>query len=327
MPKNEELDRDELLPVQVRSEAQLDTIGYYEAGYKRTYPIKETKRTILLDENRTISIIPTAHYGYPNSLDFDYHKAVEVLIQENTDWKETFDKQAQRMVSRPRVKQPLRVSTRRFIRLAGRGEKGDERKNVRDFLDRHTLTGIKGALYSKREDRVHTEGFTATLFEKIFHRGDEMKDGKFAEMNYIWLSSWFISNFCKGYYKQTNLQLHQSLRKPYAKALYPIIDRGFTATRGNPYHKRYSSTCALISIPPKKYLSEVRRQLGSSLDELKARTFLASWKIEKTADGKDFILFVRAGELWLQDHNMRPKNPDLIPLLQKPKQGHQQKNF
>jgi len=307
----------------VRSEAQLDTIGYYEAGYHRRFPTKQTTRTVQLGDNRTISIIPTAHYGYPNTLDFDYHKAIEVLIEENTDWREIFDQKQQQLVQRPRVKQPLRVSTRRLIRLSNRTETGQERKNVRDFLDRHTGTLLKGNLYLKRENRTHQEGFTVTIFNKIFHRGDEMRDGRVAEMNYIWLSDWYLSNFCNGYYKQTNLRLHQSLTKQYAKNLYPHFDRGFTATKGNPWHKRYTDFCQLLGVPIQKTLSRVKQQLGPSLDELKNRAFLKSWKIEKTTDGKDFTIFATPGELWLQDHNMRPKNTDILPLLEKPRRGEQ----
>jgi len=322
MPKSTDDLETENLPDVVRSEAQLDTIGYFEAGYKHRYPKqKRERRTLYFDRNRSISFIPTT-YGYPNGLDLDYHRALEVLMSENTTMRDVFDQKSQQFKRRAKVKQPLRISTRRFIKLAGRTETGGERKHVSDYLARHTGTLVQGSLYSKKEDRTHRQSFNATLFEKTFRRGDELPDGRIADMNYIWLSSWYLSNFCTGYVKPTNIRLHHSLTRPYAKALVPLIDQGFFATDGRPWHKRYSTICERLSIPLRRKLSDIiRMQFGPSLDELKARAFIKSWKIIKTVDGKDFVIHASAGELWLQDHDKRPKNPALLPDLVKPKRG------
>ena len=54
----------------VAAELNLESIGYFSAGYKRKYPT-ETQRSkiVTLNRERRIEIIPNLKYGFPNSED------------------------------------------------------------------------------------------------------------------------------------------------------------------------------------------------------------------------------------------------------------------
>src|SRR5438034_3062082 len=64
-----------LLPAEyVPAEQNLETIGYFSAGYKRKYPTEQQRsKLLLLSPDRKVEIVPTAKYGYPNSEDLDFY--------------------------------------------------------------------------------------------------------------------------------------------------------------------------------------------------------------------------------------------------------------
>jgi len=75
------------------------------------------------------------------------------------------------------------------------------------------------------------------------------------------------------------------------------------------FEKRYPELCEILDIARHKHLSLIRRQLEPSLAELTEHSYLASWSIEPTADGREFKLVATHGEKFYRDQKIRSGAP------------------
>jgi hypothetical protein len=140
-----------------------------------------------------------------------------------------------------------------------------------------------------------------------------MRNGKVADMNFVWPAPWFLSNFYYRYVRPIDLAFHQRLRKPIAKTLYPILDTGWYAAQGGDYAKRYEDLCSLLYIPTYQHLSLVKQQLDPSHEELQREHFLASWEYGKNEDG-EWAGVIRwwPGKKWFHDQETRKSRKELV---------------
>jgi hypothetical protein len=288
----------------VPAEQNLETIGYFSAGYKRNYPTAEQKsKIVVLNSDRGIEIILTAKYGYPNSDDLDFYRAFLKICQRYAILTERRD--TGRLTLHPRLPLPIGFHTRELIRTAGRTESARERRAVRAWIERSTFTGIRGDLFSAKTGQSDST-FGGPLFSQFVFTGEELRNGQIADRNYVWLAPWFVSNYFHHYFHLVDLAFHQRLHRPIAKTLYPILDTGWYATRGKPYSKRYSDLCTLLSIPAHKKLSLVKQQLDPSHAELLREKFLAVWEYKFDRHGKwTGVIRWSPGEKWFQDREER----------------------
>jgi predicted nucleic acid-binding protein len=302
------------LPEFVSAEQNLETIGYFAAGYKRRYPTAEQKsKLVVLGHDRSIEIVPTAKYGYPNSDDLDFYRAFLKICQKQAIFTEHLANG--RLTFHPRLPSPIGFHTRELIRTAGRTESARERRAVRAWIERGTFTGIRGDLFSAKTGQIDS-AFGGPLFSQFVFTGDELRDGQLADRHYVWLAPWFMSNYFHHYFHLVDLAFHRRLHKPIAKALYPILDTGWYATRGKPYSKRYSDLCALLSIPAHKKLSLAKQQLDPSHAELLGTKFLAAWEYKFDRHGKwTGVIRWSPGEKWFQDREERkPRSEQARPV-------------
>jgi len=288
----------------IPAEQNLETIGYFSAGYKRKYPTaKQKSKVIILNHDRRIEIIPTAKYGYPNSDDFDFYRAFLKICHEQTTLVERGANGHRTL--HPRLNLPTGFYTRELIRNAGRIESARERQAVRDWIERSTFTGIKGELYCAKTKQFDT-AFGGPLFSQFVFVGEKMRNGQLADRNYVWLAPWFLSNCYYHYLRRVDLAFHRRLRKAIAKTLYPLLDTGWYATQGKPYTKRYTDLCALLFIPAHKKLSLVKQQFDPSHEEIKREHFLATWEYLLDPQGKwTGVIRWWPGEKWFQDQEQR----------------------
>src|ERR1700751_358024 len=101
----------------VPAELNLETIGFFSAGYKRRYPKEPHEAKIVnLGATRQIRIVPST-YGYPNSEDLDLYRAFLKICDEHAtiedDWIDGS------LVRQPHLKIPICFSTRQLLRYAG----------------------------------------------------------------------------------------------------------------------------------------------------------------------------------------------------------------
>jgi len=288
----------------VPAEQNLETIGYFAAGYKRKYPTAEQQsNVIVLNQERRVEIVPTAKYGYPNSDDLDFYRAFLKICQQQTIF--AVRRTTGRPTFHPRLQLPIGFHTRELIRTSGRTESARERLAVHAWIERSTFTGIKGDLYSAKTRQFDTT-FGGPLFSQFVFVGGKLRSGQMADRNYVWPSDWFLSNYYYHYIRRVDLAFHQRLHKAIAKTLYPILDTGWYATQGKPYMKRYTDLCALLFIPAHKKLSLAKQQLDPSHAELKRERFLGSWEYPLDRNGKwTGVVRWSPGEKWFQDQEDR----------------------
>lgn len=294
----------------VAAELNLESIGYFSAGYKRKYPSEEQRsKIIILNHDRKIEIIPNLKYGFPNSEDQDFYRAfLKICDEKVTLIPRRRDGQ---LTLHPHLRLPISFHSREIIRKAGRMWSNRDLQSVRDWIKRSTSTMIEGEIY-----RAKTKGFRrfgGPLFSQHILVGERMRGGKVSDMNLVWPAPWFLSNFYYRYVRPIDLLFHQRLRKPIAKTLYPILDTGWYAADGREYAKRYEDLCALLFIPAHQHLSLIKQQLDPSHDELQREKFLASWEYSQNATGEGGgVIRWRPGPKWFQDQEARMSRSELI---------------
>src|SRR5215471_8859642 len=184
---------------------------------------------------------------------------------------------------------PIAVPTSTLIRYAGKKESAKEWKEVKLWFERMTLTGIRGAIYrAKKKD--FDEGFVGTVFSQVVMTGEPLRNGKIANTNYVWLSSWFLSNYYYRYTHPLDFAFYKRLRKPIAKSLYTLLENGWYAAEGKAYAKSYRALCEEFLLTHHRYLSDIKQHLDPSHRELEREGFLERWEYRPAARGNDYII-------------------------------------
>jgi len=132
-----------------------------------------------------------------------------------------------------------------------------------------------------------------------------MKDGRIADTNYVWLAPWFLANYFRHHLRPVDLNFHRRLRKPIAKALYPLLETGWYASDGKPYVKSYRDLCREFLLTEHPSLSLVKRQLDPAHQELQKERFLAKWEYRESADKTDYIVTYYPGKKFFEDQEAR----------------------
>jgi hypothetical protein len=113
-----------------------------------------------------------------------------------------------------------------------------------------------------------------TVFRQVVMRGEVLRQGQIADTHYVWPAPWFLANYLRGYVRRVDLAFHNRLRKPIAKALYPLLATGWYASGGQPYEKRYGALCAEFLLRQERYRSKIQDQLDPAHAELQREGFL-----------------------------------------------------
>jgi hypothetical protein len=254
----------------IPAEVFLENLGFFTPSSKRIRGIYTKEK--LIGERReadgTTRLIKTKisanhELGLPITVDFDYYRAFLKILAE------TLEREG-------RLRLPLVLPTKQLLRYTRKAEGIKTRREVRAFLKKMALTGIEGSVY---QAKLHdfTEGFVTTVFRQVVVRGETLRHGRIADTNYVWPAPWFLANYLRGYVRQVDLEFHNRLRKPIAKALYPLLATGWYASGGQPYEKRYGALCAEFLLIMHQALSLVKQQLDPAHKELQAQHFLDTW--------------------------------------------------
>ena len=299
----------------VAAEQNIETIGYFSASYKRRYPQKPNEaKEVTLGSERHVRIVPST-YGYPNCEDQDFYRAFlkvcsiqAIALERHRDGVTT---------RHPQLPVPIGFSTNRILRYAGKGDNARSREAVRNWVKRSAATMIEGGLLLAKTRYLNHE-FGGQLFSQYVLVGEKMRNGRVADMNYVWPAPWFLSNFYFNYYRRVDLAFHQRLTRPIAKGLYPLLETGWFASGGS-FAKRYGDLCAHLFIQFQSHLSLVKQQLDPAHEELQREGFLESWEY---VAGKEEIWtgVIRwwPGRKWLSEQDLRrgkkeSAEPALLP--------------
>jgi hypothetical protein len=284
----------ELIPAEV----SFENIGYFTPSSKRIKNISTKEKTVAEKTNpdgtRTslqIKIIGTGEYGLPTTVDLDYYRAFLRILDETIGQDGV-------------IPEPISVPIKKLIRYAGKRVSAGEVREAKDWIRRCHYTGIQGFFYqAERGDYAEIGG--EPLFPRYLFRGQRMSHAEVAETNYVWLASWFRSNYLHHHLRPIDLAFHRRLRKPIAKSLYPLLAIGWYAAGGGPYTKSYADLCQEFLLKGHRYLSDIRKQLDPSHHELEREHFLKTWEYRKAAKGLDWIITYYPGEKFFEDQHAR----------------------
>ena len=296
------------VPDYISAEVFLENSGFFTPSSKRVKGIYTKEKVIgeKISPDGTARLIKTkisANYelGLPITSDFDYYRAFLKICDELVD-------------RGGRFRLPIVIPMRRLIHYAGKVESPKERKEAQHWFERMTGTLIKGGLY-RAKHKDYDDGFVGTVFSQVILRGHPMKNSRIAETNYVWPSPWFLSNYFYRHLKSIDFNLHQRLRKPIAKALYPLLETGWYASSGKPYAKSYHDLCQEFLLADRQHISRIKEQLDPSHRELARERFPARWEYRKAASRQDYIITYWPGPKFFEDQQAREIRRQLAEQL------------
>jgi len=286
------------MPDLIPAEVAFETIGYFTPSSKAIKGIT-TKETTLMDKVRSdgttvtlkICIVASGKYGLPITSDLDYYRALLKILDD------TLARDGQ-------ITEPISLPTKTLLRYAGKPEGTHARREVKDWIRRGHTTAIEGFFYLA-EKGDYVEIGDEPLFPRYRLRGQQMDTGECAETNYVWLASWFRSNYLHHHLRPIDLALHTRLRKPLSKSLLPLLEIGWYAAEGQPYTKSYHDLCQAFLLKEYRYLSDIKRQLDPAHQELAQERVLAHWTYRQAAKGWDWLITYRSGEKFAEEHHAR----------------------
>lgn len=299
----------------VRVEKNLSTIGFFTPSKSRAQgelreKVIRFKRDV---SGKTIvaeaTIIPSVRLGLPTTADQDKYLAFQKIVN---------DRRAQQDGE---ITNPVRFTSSELLSILGVGQAGKNYGEVYEWLERMAATTIKsqGVVFLARRKLYARDIFH--VFDRAVIMGGELPDGGIADCNYVWLSSWQLENINQNYLLPVDFETYRGLRNNIAKALVPLLQLWLYASRANGvFEKRYDDLCELLSLRPQRYLSDIQKQLGPSLDELQSKGFIASWTLDVTNDGRAYKVTACHGPKFFADQraqlgSTRPTEIDESPAL------------
>jgi hypothetical protein len=285
-------------PDPLPAEVAFEHIGYFTPASKRLKGIS-TKEKIVAerlnpDGTQTIlkvQIIATGKYGLPTTSDLDYYRGFLKLLDDLTDG------------GRP-LPERLPIPTKTLLRYAGKQASARAFRAVQDWIRRSHYTGIQGFYYHAATGD-YVEIGDEPLFPRYRIRGQRLDNGDIATTHYVWLASWFRSNYLHHHLRPLDLAFHLRLRKPIAKALYPLLDLGWYASGGKPYSKSYPDLCHEFLLQEHSYLSQLKQQLDPAHHELVRERFLERWEYRPAAKGPSWVITYHPGAKFFADQQAR----------------------
>lgn len=293
----------------VRVEKNVNTFGFFTPSSKRTRTSSKTVELQVRTEDgqrvqAKATIYPAAELGLPTTADQDKYFAFQKILEQ-------IRKRAGMVVN------PVRFSSAALIETIGMTDGGRNYREIWEWLRRMTLTGVEsqGVVYFAGRKKYARDVFH--VFQRSVAMGEVLEDGTVAEENYVWLSEWQLENVNNRHTLPIDYDVYKTLQLHIAKALVPLLQIWFYASRREQCAERkYSDLCALLGLQCFKALSRIKQQLGPSLDHLKEKGFLSLWDLAKTTDDSDYKLCLWAGSAFVSPADIRAaESPERAGLL------------
>lgn len=292
----------------VRVEKNLNTIGFFTPSSKKLVglSVKTIKVKIRSSTGQRVdaraTIFPVAEFGLPTTADQDKYFAFQKLVE--------------RMRGQDgKIRNPVQFSSGEMLSILGMTQGGKNYQEISVWLRRMTFTGIEseGVVFLAGKKKYARDMFH--VFHRAVAMGEVLEDGTLAQENYVWLSDWQLDNLNNRHTLPVNYDVYRKLQLHIGKALLPLLQMWFYASREQYCEKRYTQLCSLLGIQQYRAVSRIRQQLAPSLNELRQQEFLSNWEIGETADGTDFKLRMWAGAAFVSSADLRrPAQPKALLL-------------
>lgn len=282
----------------VRVEKNLNTIGFFTPSSKKMLAVSSKNVTIQVRSSSgqrvdaRATIFPSAEFGLPTTADQDKYFAFQKLMER---------------LRGPDgiITNPVRFTSAAMLEILGMTQGGKNYQEISVWLRRMTFTGIEseGVVFLAGKKKYARDMFH--VFQRSVAVGEVLEDGTVAQENYVWLSEWQLDNLNNRHTLPINYDVYRTLQLHIGKALLPLLQMWFYASREQYTEKRYQQLCSLLGIQRYQAVSRIRQQMGPSLDELTRQNFLANWEISETADGTDYKLRLWAGSAFVSSADLR----------------------
>jgi len=296
----------------IKAEKNLETLGFFTPYSYWTRDVKKKVISFTKTEGNkrvkaSVTILPSAEYGLPDTSDLDKYRAFQKILSDE-------------LIRNGKVPQHITFTSANLIEAMGRTKDGKLYKEIKDWLMKMVFTGInsEGAVWLAGKKMWVSDSFH--VFERAVAYGQELEDGMIADCHHVWLSDWQLENINEFWLLSIDYDLHKQLRKPIAKSLLPLLQIGFYASGGT-YTKRYDELCQFLGIKNHQKYSYIRRQLDPSFEELQEKGFLAKWDYDENEIYKTYNITWQAGERFYEAQELlREREQKLtMPAAKKPK--------
>jgi hypothetical protein len=267
-------------------EKNLSRYGFFTATNSRT-PLDHVKRATLRYEldgrivYASVEIHPSPGLGLPTIGDQDKWFAFLGLLLRR--WESLADATNPFAFSTPDLLRTLHLPT----------DSGENYLDVQRWLDVMSATTIVSheSVYFAGTRRWVRD--RCRVFDRVVSAGCELEDGRTADRNYVWLSSWLLENLQHNHVIFLDLDQYLLLNRPIAKGLVPLLQPGLRAGRDRGWYARsYPATCEVLGMRHYTQRSKVLEKLEPALDELRHAQFISGWSIEPAKNGSDLKIVV-----------------------------------
>ena len=277
----------------------LTSIGFFTASSKRSRKAIE-KVAILIEQGvaRRITILPSAKYGMPVTLDQDYWLALMKLVSEHVRLN-------------GKLINPFVFTTADLRHVLGQANSGRNYEAVHEWLSVMSSTTIEGGSYNAARKSWCTEKTHA--LDRVIAMGKQLPDGRIADKNYVWFSEWQLDNINSGNLIPIELSIYIQLKTNIARNLVPHLQEWlFASQQEGRFEKKYEDICRLLGIRVYEYLSKIEEKLAPSLNELVTHGYLSRWAVEPMANEKGYKLVLWHGAKYHTDRKSRLESQRLV---------------
>jgi hypothetical protein len=275
----------------VRIEKNLSSLGFFTPSHKKiTGQHKKVIENSRTADGETIvmrtTVVASPDHGLPITADQDKYIALHRIIN---DIKRRDGK----------VSNPIAFSSSELLNLLGKTDAGNNYKEIQEWLDRMFLTGIisEGTVYLASQKKKVWGKDRFRVFDRVVSVGADIEPGRKADKNYVWLSEWQVENINNNYLLPVDFETYKQLRNHISKALAPLLHIWLYASKNDGcFEKRYDELCAILNITEYRHLSQIKRKLGPSLDELRDLGYLSRWEVGRTVSDRAFKIAFYHGE-------------------------------
>lgn len=284
----------------VNSEKNIFDIGFFSAvDTKHTKDNKYKKITITRNQEHakielSAEIVASAIGHLPSISDQDKWFALMSLVDEE---KKRFGL----------IYNPFVFSSGEILKRIGLADAGRNYREVEEWLDRMCETSIRseGAVYiidGGKKDKQYGKD-RMRVFDRALTKGRILDDGTQAEENYVWFSEWQLKNINSNKsFVQVDLDEYIKVKNTLAKALIPVLQNWFYPDMVRElgyFEKRYDAFCQFFKTTEYKYLSQIKRSLKPSFDELVNLNHLRAWDIDELANEDGYKIIFYLGEKYI----------------------------
>lgn len=248
----------------IRSEVNLLNLPFFALWDKDVYKRMKTEYKAVItrgEEKLEVAWTVAAHqdYGYPGPFDKRVHKTIEQIISQ----------------MKSPITNPIPLGSFYHIgKMLGLPHSGIVNRRIKASIERLVATTVisKGTFYHKEGKNYIDRTFH--LYDSALFVGQTLKDGGEADINYVYLSNWYLDNINGRYVKPLDYTYYRSLKSPIATRLYELLGVKFYGRKAPYIRYKYSTLCQLLPVVKQRYASKAKENLKAAHTELLDTEFL-----------------------------------------------------